>query len=304
MQFVRTDAARQPRLLRPCQARQQCRADERLPAVSAGAGTGAVWAGEGGVVIGRLPVQRVTDKKTGQVIVCRSYKELDRVIKANAKATYTFALALYEMRESGAYKPKNGGKYNTFEDYCWKELGHHRDWAYKQISAAEIVSDENTKSGLFSSGESEWPTPPHVVSAVVETLGAIDLDPCASAAGRVPATTCYTAEDDGLSRPWIGRVYMNPPYGRVIGDWVQKLTGEFTTGNVTAFVALVPARTDTTWWQHFAGCYVCLVRGRLTFGDAEAGAPFPSAAAYMGPDPGAFIAVFSELGPVWKTVTP
>lgn len=253
---------------------------------------------------GRFPVQSVVDKKRGTVVVCRSYKELDRVIKANAKATYTFALALYEMRESQAYKPKNGGKYSTFEDYCWKELGHHRDWAYKQIAAAEIVSDENTKSALFSTGESEWPTPPHVVSAAVETLGAIDLDPCASAAGRVPATTCYTIEDDGLAQPWRGRVYMNPPYGRVIGDWVDRLTSEYTNGNVTAFVALVPARTDTAWFQNFTGSHLCLVRGRLTFGDAEQGAPFPSAAAYMGPNPQTFLSAFSVLGPVWKMVEP
>jgi hypothetical protein len=39
--------------------------------------------------------------------------------------------------------------HGTFEEYCWRELGHHRDWAYKQISAAEIVSGENTKDALF-----------------------------------------------------------------------------------------------------------------------------------------------------------
>jgi phage N-6-adenine-methyltransferase len=245
-------------------------------------------------------VQRVVDRKSGQAVVCRSYKELDRVIKANAKATYAFALALYEMRESRAYK----AKYGTFEDYCQRELGHPRSWANRQIEAQDFGSLDDPKAGLFSTGESEWPTPPHVISAAVRTLGAIDLDPCASAAGRVPATTCYTIEDDGLSQSWAGRVYMNPPYGRVIGRWVEKLTGEFTAGNVTAFVALVPARTDTAWWQNLAGCHLCLVRGRLTFGDAEAGAPFPSAAAYAGPDPAAFIAAFAELGPVWKMVAP
>jgi hypothetical protein len=244
-------------------------------------------------------VQRVANRKTGAVTVCRSYKELDRVIKANAKATYTFALALYEMRETKAYRPANGGKYTTFEDYCQHEIGFTRRRADQLIQAEDFEKSDFSKDGLFSTGESEWPTPPHVIAAVVETLGRIDLDPCASTAGRVPAVTCYTAEVDGLSQPWSGNVYMNPPYGRVIGAWVERLTGEFTAGNVTAFVALVPARTDTAWFQYLTGCYICLVRGRLTFGDAEAGAPFPSAAAYMGPDPQAFLSAFGDLGPIF-----
>ena len=251
----------------------------------------------------RLPaVRRVKDKKTGRVVVCRSYKELDRVIKANARATYDFALALYEMRESRAYREK----YGTFEDYCQKELGHTRKWANQLVAAQDFGTDEVPNSGLFSTGQDEWPTPPHIIEAAVAALGGIDLDPCASSAGRVPATTCYTEEDDGLDpwKPWAGRVYMNPPYGRVITAWVERLITEYNQGNVTAFVALVPARTDTAWWQYLADSLVCLVRGRLTFGDAEQGAPFPSAACYMGPDPQAFLAAFGELGPVWARWSP
>jgi phage N-6-adenine-methyltransferase len=245
-------------------------------------------------------VQRVVDRKSGNVVVCRSYRELDSIIKANAKATYTFALALYEMRESKAYKEQ----YKTFEDYCRKEIGFSKTYANRLIQAGDFDNLELPKDPMFSTGESEWPTPPHIIAAVVETLGAIDLDPCASAAGRVPATTCYTIEDDGLSQPWAGRVYMNPPYGRVIGAWVERLTEEYIARTVTAFVALVPARTDTVWFQYLKHSYICLIRGRLTFGEAEAGAPFPSAAAYMGPDPEAFLTVFSELGPVWRRVQP
>ena len=247
----------------------------------------------------RFPAVRVADRKSGGVVVCRSYNELDRVIKANAKATYTFALALYEMRETRAYKPKNGGKYNTFEDYCRNEVGFSKTYANRLISNGDFGNLELPESGLFSTGESEWPTPPHVIAAAVETLGAIDLDPCASTAGRVPATTCYTMEDDGLAQSWSGSVYMNPPYGRVIGVWVERLLCEFNAGNVTAFVALVPARTDTAWFQYLNDCAICLVRGRLTFGDANQGAPFPSAAAYMGPHPAAFASAFSDLGPIW-----
>lgn len=242
----------------------------------------------------------MADKRSGKLVVCRSYKELDRVIKANAKATYDFALALYEMRESRAYREK----YGTFEDYCWKELGHHRDWAYKQISAAEIVSPKNTNPGMFSTGEIEWPTPPHIIAAAVAALGSIDVDPCASAAGHVPASTYFTVEDDGLSKPWLGRVYMNPPYGRVIGDWVEKLHREFTEGGTTEYVALVPARTDTAWFDVLREGLLCFIRGRLKFGDAEQGAPFPSVAAYRGPNPQRFALAFADHGDIWERVAP
>lgn len=260
----------------------------------------AVRGGGEGMSGQSFPVQRVTDKRSGKVVVCRSYKELDRVIKANAKATYAFALALYEMRESRAYKEK----YGTFEDYCQQELGHTRKWANQLVAAQDFGTSPVPKSGLFSTGESEWPTPPHIVDAAVAALGEIDLDPCASAAGRVPARKCYTEQDDGLSPSvkWEGRVYMNPPYGRAITAWVERLTVEYMQGNVTAFVALVPARTDTAWFQYLVDCDLCLVRGRLQFGDSQAGAPFPSLAAYRGPEAQRFAASFIRYGSIWQAV--
>ncbi len=73
---------------------------------------------------------------------------------------YSLRLALYEMRESRAYKPANGGKYTTFEGYCQGELGFTRRWANKLIEAADFGNYEFPKDGLFSTGESEWATPP------------------------------------------------------------------------------------------------------------------------------------------------
>ena len=239
-----------------------------------------------------------TTRRTGVLAVYRSYKELDRVIKARAKDAYDFALALYEMRESRAYKEK----YGTFEEYCQRELGFTRQRASQLIVAQGFVKSDLTKDALFSTGQDEWPTPPHIIAATVEALGVIDLDPCASSAGRIPAAAFHTVDDDGLAQPWTGRVYMNPPYGRVIGDWTRKLVTESAAGNVTSFVALVPARTDTEWFQDLADSTLCFIRGRLRFGDARAGAPFPSVAAYSGPARESFVAAFSPHGAIWERV--
>jgi hypothetical protein len=82
----------------------------------------------------------------------------------------------------------------------------------------------NGLAPLMSSDSGEWQTPPEVVESVVAALGAIDLDPCSnSGTPNVPAARHFTIADNGLDQGWRGRVYMNPPYGREIGPWIDKL---------------------------------------------------------------------------------
>jgi phage N-6-adenine-methyltransferase len=152
---------------------------------------------------------------------------------------------------------------------------------------------------MFTSDTGEWYTPREVIAAAVEAMGSIDLDPCAEPAKGVPAVKHFTREDDGLRHQWRGRVYMNPPYGREIGEWVDKLAEEFEYGNVTQAVALVPARTDTSWWAHLPASTVCFFTGRLTFSEHPSPAPFPSAACYLGSNQTAFAKAFIGLGLVY-----
>lgn len=195
----------------------------------------------------------------------------------------------------------------------WKSLAE----AYTDPELAEVALDMERPSlagalrvgksrlaGMMTSDSGEWYTPPEVVAAVVAAMGAIDLDPCADPGRAIPATAHFVQDDDGLSQPWRGRVYMNPPYGREIGDWTEKLVTEFEYRNVAEAVALVPGRIDTVWYRGLterASATVCHVAGRLRFSEADP-APFPSVAVHLGDDPDAFVAAFRSLGRSWRVL--
>lgn len=84
-----------------------------------------------------------------------------------------------------------------------------------------------------------WLTPPEIVEAV----GPFDLDPCAAL--DQPWDTAarhYTVVDDGLTQPWDGFVWCNPPFGPAAETWLRRLA-EHGNG-----IGLVPARTETRWF--------------------------------------------------------
>jgi hypothetical protein len=114
----------------------------------------------------------------------------------------------------------------------------------------------------FSSASPHWCTPPEVINRVVKLFGTIELDPCSNSREHpnVPALAHLVQDDNGLSQPWRGKVYMNPPYGREIEPWVSKLVSEHACGNVAEAVALVPARVDTEWFRQFRDFPVCFFK--------------------------------------------
>ena len=134
----------------------------------------------------------------------------------------------------------------------------------------------------MSSGWNAWATPQPVLDSLCEVLGGkFDLDPCASRQTRLRkhARRYLTEDDDGLSQPWHGRVYINPPYGPPLSQWTAKAVDEVASGRAELVIGLVPARTDTRWWHtSIAGLSdIWLLRGRLAFGAGGHKAPFPSA---------------------------
>ena len=151
----------------------------------------------------------------------------------------------------------------------------------------------------FSSDSAQWHTPSEVAQRVAQALGGIELDPCSDLKRNVTAEKHFTQDDDGLSREWFGRVYMNPPYGAEITAWVEKLCHQYALGNVTEAIALVPARTDTEWWRMFRDYAICFVDGRLKFSGHDNSAPFPSALVYLGKNIDGFGRAFEGIGSVW-----
>jgi DNA N-6-adenine-methyltransferase (Dam)/ASCH domain len=110
-------------------------------------------------------------------------------------------------------------------------------------------------------------TPPHIIELIVRVLGAIDLDPCADDGKHVPAGIHYTVADDGLSKPWHGRIFFNPPYS-CPGKWIAWFLQEYAAGRAIEAIALLPAATDTNWLSPILKAQpVCFWKGRIKFLD-------------------------------------
>ena len=128
---------------------------------------------------------------------------------------------------------------------------------------------------LFSSARPSWETPRDLFT-LLDREFAFTLDVCAEAS-NAKCARYFTRAQDALRKRWRGRCWMNPPYGRQIAQWVAKAYQAAQQGALV--VSLLPARTDTAWWQDLVmgAREIRLIRGRLKFVGAKSSAPFPSA---------------------------
>ncbi len=128
---------------------------------------------------------------------------------------------------------------------------------------------------LFSSQKTQWETPGWLFNELDREFG-FNLDVCATEE-NAKCAMYFSPEDDGLSQDWMGLTcFMNPPYGRGIGEWIKKAYEENLKG--ATVVCLLPARTDTRWFHNYiyGKAEIRFLRGRLKFVGAKNSAPFPS----------------------------
>jgi len=118
--------------------------------------------------------------------------------------------------------------------------------------------------GLFKSASVHWETPIDLYKELDREFNFND-DPCP------------LHGEGGLDREWGIRTFVNPPYGKVIGKWLEKAYNESIKGKL--IVCLIPSRTDSRWWHEYVmkAKEIRFLRGRLKFGDSKNSAPFPSA---------------------------
>lgn len=158
----------------------------------------------------------------------------------------------------------------------------HGDYGlFDEPAISEKSSPPATRNVHFSSQTDVWATPDDLFAELHAEFG-FTLDVCALPSNA--KCECYfTPEQDGLSQEWTGVCWMNPPYGRHIGEWIGKALNSSQSG--ATVVCLIPARTDTRWWHDLVtkASEVRFIKGRIHFGNAATPAPFPSAVVIFRP---------------------
>jgi hypothetical protein len=184
-----------------------------------------------------------------------------------------------------------------------------------------------------TSGDVEYFTHSKIVSRVRLVMNGIDLDPasCEEANQQIRANKIFTKDDDGLSQPWYGRVWLNWPFGisekccdpTITGKpchkkicqkrgwhqqkdyagnagWVNKLITEFKEGRVTQACCICFASTSEDWIQPLMKYPQCFLNGREAYVKPD-GLPMPGASkgsvvTGIGVDINRFAAAFQDLG--------
>ena len=131
---------------------------------------------------------------------------------------------------------------------------------------------------MFSSKDDSWETPPSLFN-ILDMEFNFTLDPCCTKQ-TAKCKKFFTKEEDGLIQDWSKDiVFVNPPYGREIGKWVEKSYNESKKG--AKVVMLIPSRTDTKWFHDFIynKAEIRFLKGRIRFLQNKKelnAAPFPT----------------------------
>ncbi len=160
---------------------------------------------------------------------------------------------------------------------------------------------DNSQFRTSFTGDNEWYTPIEYVEAAREVMGSIDLDPATSnfCQIRIKAKEFCTIETNGLNIPWIGNVWLNPPYSQPdISNFIKKLVNEYLNKNVKQAILLTNNFTDTAWFHlaESAASLICFTKGRIKFSGIESSPTQGSAFFYFGKEEEKFKRGFLKYG--------
>ena len=180
-----------------------------------------------------------------------------------------------------------------------------------------------------TSGNWEYYTAPIIVHASRLVMGSIDLDPASSdiANKTVKAKAYYTIEDDGLSKDWLGNIWLNHPFhkgekacpklrkrckkkickqrGFHIDEdipsnskWINKLISEYETNNIFQAMSICYASTSENWFFPLLDFPQCYLNPRTNYFDKHGnlikGVSKGSVVTYIGPKVKLFEEVFEH----------
>lgn len=186
-----------------------------------------------------------------------------------------------------------------------KAEAREKDEIVTRSSVLDIVASEKDKPHVaYNSGNNEWYTPQKYIEMARTVLGYIDLDPASSKIANeiVKADRYFTAEENGLSQVWYGKVWMNPPYSKeLIGEFTKKFADEYEAGNIIEGIVLVNNATETAWFTDMirSASAVVFPRGRILYYSPkkEIGAPLQGQAfIYFGWNADRFLEIFCSIG--------
>lgn len=173
-----------------------------------------------------------------------------------------------------------------------------------ELTETDKYRPTNEQFRTSFTGDNEWYTPVEYIEAARDVMGTIDIDPATSefAQSRIKATIFYTVETDGLKIPWIGNIWLNPPYAQPdIFNFIEKAVKEWNQGNINQAIILTNNYTDTAWFHlaESAASLICFTKGRIKFEKQDGVLATPtqgSAFFYFGTNKNKFQEVFGKFG--------
>lgn len=124
---------------------------------------------------------------------------------------------------------------------------------------------------IHNSGDFEWYTPQGIIESARQTMGSIDLDPAScefANKNHVKADKYFNLEEDGLSKEWVGNVWMNPPFNRgIVNQFMDKLISHVESRTVQQAITICNNNTECSWLQRLLkhASAVCFHSGRVGF---------------------------------------